>query len=77
MVKGEKDALHIEVWRGSALLRKRKVDEFLKDMANDDFFGRPSFSTSEKKVVFIGEAVDPKYKTYWEEKKHPAPKKEN
>ncbi len=43
------------------------MDTKLKDIANDDFFGRPSFSDSEESVVFIGEMPDRKYKAFWEE----------
>ena len=48
-------------------MRRKKIDPLVKEVVNDDFFGRPAFSSSENKIVFIGERPDKKFKTFWSE----------
>ena len=67
VVKGEKDGLYLEIWRSVTLIRRKKIDPQIKEVVNDDFFGRPAFSSSEKKIEFIGERVEQKFKTFWSE----------
>ena len=67
VVKGEKDSLYLEIWRGVTQIRRKKIDTQIKEIVKDDFFGRPAFSASEKKIVFIGERPDQKFKTFWSE----------
>ena len=58
-------------------MRRKKIDPLIKEVVNDDFFGRPAFSSSENKIVFIGERPDKKFKTFWSEEEDTKPKEED
>jgi acylaminoacyl-peptidase len=76
--KNEKD-LFVELWKPHfGVVKAKKISDKVSFIYNDSVFGGISWSKDCSKIVFIGEKVEPTYKSYWgeEEKKEEAKKEE-
>ena len=74
--KNEKD-LFVELWKPHfGVVKAKKISDKVSFIYNDSVFGGISWSKDCSKIVFIGEKVEPTYKSYWAEEEKKEEKKE-